>query len=96
METLVNGAAAGIMMVPYAAFFIIMACVHIAFALGVHRSARILAVHRPGTFCVSHRIWAAGALVGGVMVVLAFWIIHFSTLKPNTESQEPQNGSSNI
>jgi hypothetical protein len=65
-------------------YWLAIGIVHIFFALAVLRDAqrheRLL--HR-GTFLVSAGLWALATLVGGVIVVAIYWLIHHSTLRPS-------------
>ena len=51
--------------------------VHPAFAVGVYRDASA----RP-TYLVGTLIWTLATLVGGVLTVVAYWLVHISSLSP--------------
>lgn len=68
---------------------VVMAVVHIAFAIGVHAHAR----GRKTTF-VAPWAWTLATLFGGPFVALAYWTMHVSRLAPTREhSTEPERRS---
>jgi hypothetical protein len=56
--------------------FAVTAIVQIAFAIAVHRDATSLGDR---LIFVSPFVWAMGTLTGGVLAVLAYWILHYSS-----------------
>ncbi len=67
--------------------WLLTAIVHIAFAIAVWVDTGQMAVrqHR-STFLVGGGLWALATLIGGIMVVAVYWLVHHSTLRP----QPPQ------
>lgn len=61
-----------------------MAIVHIAFAVGVLTHAK---VRRP--MFVPGWIWALATLLTGLLGVLAYWVVHISTLSPRAKHEDP-------
>ena len=61
-------------------FFIFI--VHIAFAFGVLIDANRWSKRHMRLFLVPSLIWALAVLVGGLLVVVVYWLIHYSTLRP--------------
>jgi len=61
--------------------------VHGFFALAIKRDARRTQMQR-GLFLVGPGIWAFATLLGGITVVVAYWAIHYSTLKPEREDTD--------
>jgi hypothetical protein len=57
--------------------FAVTALVRIAFAVAVHRDATSLGDR---LIFVSPFVWAMGTLTGGLVAVLAYWILHYSSL----------------
>jgi hypothetical protein len=65
--------------------------VHVSFMIGVFVDARALAQKRGSTTFVAPLIWAAATLIGGILTVLVYWIVHRSTLNPPAlNSDEPE------
>jgi len=58
-----------------------IAIVHIAFALGVWDDARRFRVKRTGPFLVGPGMWALATLMGGMLAVGVYWLIHHSSLR---------------
>jgi len=67
--------------------FVLLAIVHVAFALAVLRDAEFIARRGEGLFLVGAGMWAFAALLGGVTIVVAYWAIHYSTLRPRKQNQ---------
>ena len=59
----------------------LLAIVHISFAFAVKRDADY-AIQKRNLFLVSPGLWAFATLLGGVTVAVAYWAIHYSTLRP--------------
>jgi hypothetical protein len=72
---------APLMMAIGIAGFVLMVIVHVAFAVGVYRDATTTLQTRTVWF-VSPFIWAVATLLGGVLVATAFWVVHYSRLRP--------------
>ncbi len=58
------------------AYYLLMTLVHVAFAAGVARDAGNVMRYRGGTILVGPYVWAFATLVGGVLVGVAYWVIH--------------------
>jgi hypothetical protein len=73
-------------------FYLIIAIVHIGFAVGVYSDAEDL-YQKTGrkTVFVNSIIWALATLIGGVFVAGVYWAIHHSTLNPNRNNVEKQD-----
>lgn len=56
--------------------------VHVAFAIGVGADAARMRDRHVGTFLVGGGMWAFATLLGGLVVVAIYWLIHHSTLHP--------------
>jgi phosphate/sulfate permease len=66
-----------------AAFWLVTAIVHIAFAFAVLADSHLLWRHlRRKTFLVGGGMWALATLLGGVFTAAIYWLIHHSTLRP--------------
>jgi hypothetical protein len=66
--------------------------VNTTFAIGVYIDAdEMFKYTNSKTFIVGKGIWAFAALLGGVFVVGIYWLIHYSTLNPNKNSQKVGN-----
>lgn len=63
--------------------WILWIIVHIAFSIGVYRDAQ---QRRP--LLVGAEMWAFATLLGGVLVAVAYWVMHHSTLR-RSESGGP-------
>lgn len=57
--------------------FAMTAIVRIGFAVAIHRDATNLGGR---LVLVSPLVWALGTLTGGLLAVLAYWILHHSSL----------------
>ena len=72
-------------------FVLCVAIVNIAFAIGVLIDSRAFAhpqdsrfpLNRRKLVLVGHTGWVLATLLGGVLVALAYWIVHHSTLRPD-------------
>lgn len=62
-------------------FFLVVAVIHVFFALGVYRDAKRISV----TLFVQPEIWLLATLLGGVLVATAYWLIHHSRLSPSVQ-----------
>ena len=61
--------------------------VHVFFALAVLADAvKIQDEKGQEMVFVSGKIWALATLFGGILVAVAYWIIHHSTLRPRSSS----------
>ncbi len=60
--------------------------VQVFFALAVLSDACKIQDQGKKMVFVSGKIWAFGTLCGGVFIVLAYWIIHHSTLRSASDS----------
>jgi hypothetical protein len=65
----------------YGLVFLLIAIVHITFALGVWDDARRFRAQRTGPFLVSPGMWALATLMGGMLAVGVYWLIHHSSLR---------------
>lgn len=65
----------------YVAYAIVIAAIHLFFAVGVFIDS--LAMKRSGgaTFLVPGFIWMLATLVGGVIPAGIYWVIHHSALR---------------
>ena len=59
----------------------------IGFAVAVKRDADNMQRQKEKLFLVSPNLWAFATLLGGVMVAVAYWAIHYSTLAPKREEE---------
>jgi hypothetical protein len=64
--------------------------VHVSFAIGVFLDAKALAQRRGSTTFVPPLIWAAATLIGGVLSVFVYWMVHHSSLNPYKAEAEPK------
>jgi hypothetical protein len=65
---------------------ILGAIVHILFAVGVYREARV--AERGGKiWFVTPAVWAIATLAGGVLVATAFWAMHCSSLRDSARAE---------
>jgi len=60
--------------------------IHFAFAIGVHIDAKHMYQEKKGPFLAGPGIWTLATLVGGIPVVVVYWVIHHSTLRPRPPS----------
>jgi NADH:ubiquinone oxidoreductase subunit 6 (subunit J) len=61
--------------------FAVSAFVHIVFAAGIYDDARKLRAQGGSTFAVGGWVWAFATLLGGILVALAYWVIHGSAVR---------------
>ncbi|MBZ9613770.1 hypothetical protein [Rheinheimera maricola] len=54
--------------------------VHLAFSAAVFNDANRLQKERGAVVFVNSWLWSLAVLVGGVLVALAYWVIHHSNL----------------
>uniref|UniRef100_A0A7C2P483 Uncharacterized protein n=1 Tax=Schlesneria paludicola TaxID=360056 RepID=A0A7C2P483_9PLAN len=73
---------AGVAMLVVFAMWIVMAIIHIAFAVAVYRDADQLSLSRRLMF-VSPGIWSLATLVGGLFAAAIYWAMHHSRLNPS-------------
>ena len=59
-------------------FVIVVAIVHISFAIGIYRDAK----QRGSAIFVQPEIWLIATLFGGIIVTIAYWLMHHSRLNP--------------
>ncbi len=59
-------------------FIIFVAIVHISFAIGIYRDAK----QRGSAIFVQAEIWLIATLFGGIIVTVAYWLMHHSRLNP--------------
>jgi hypothetical protein len=55
---------------------IVVVAVHVFLAIGVYRDAMKLTLKGSNTFAAPPLIWSAATLIGGVLPVLVYWLIH--------------------
>lgn len=67
---------------------ILVAIVHVGFAMAIKRDAKSILTRRGGLFLVPPSLWAFATLLGGVTVAVAYWAVHYSTLRPNLRKKE--------
>ena len=60
--------------------------VHIVFALAVLSDAVTIQDKGQDMVFVSGKLWALATLFGGVLIAVAYWIIHHSTLRSRPSS----------
>lgn len=53
---------------------------HLIFASAVAKDAGQLTKLGRATYLVSGIVWAFATLVGGVLIAVAYWLMHYSTL----------------
>ncbi|MEI6560590.1 MAG: hypothetical protein WCO68_00720 [Verrucomicrobiota bacterium] len=70
--------------------------VQIFFALAVLADAVKIQDQGHKMVFVSGKIWALGTLCGGVFIVLAYWIIHHSTLRSSVDSDQNSKPVSDV
>jgi hypothetical protein len=66
---------------------------HVAFAIGVGHDTRRYATRHGTTVLVDPWVWTLATLMGGVLVVVTYWLLHHSTLRPALE-EPPIDGES--
>lgn len=59
-------------------FVIVLAIVHISFAIGIYRDAK----QRGSAIFVQAEIWLIATLLGGIIVTIVYWLMHHSRLNP--------------
>jgi len=73
-----------------AVFWVLTAIINIAFAAAVYADSKFLKAHlKRGTFLVGGGIWALATLLGGILTVALYWLIHHSTLRPAPFANSP-------
>ena len=65
-------------------FVLVIAIVHISFAIGVYRDAK----QRGNAIFVPTEIWLLATIFGGVLVATAYWLMHHSRLNPAIQVRE--------
>lgn len=64
--------------------------IHLAFAWAVLDDASVTwRIERRKTLFVSGGLWALATLLGGVLVAGLYWVMHHSTLRPETPAADP-------
>ena len=74
----------------YVAYFVLIAFVHISFAVGVYLDTQYMIKTGGVPFLVSRVIWTLATLLGGIFAVLAYWLIHHSSLRSNLRPWMPR------
>lgn len=69
-----------------ALFGLCMFVVRIIFALAVLNDAVAIQEKGEKMVFVSGKIWALAVLLGGILLAVAYWIIHHSTLRSSSDS----------
>ncbi|MEN3939774.1 hypothetical protein WJU23_00650 [Prosthecobacter sp. SYSU 5D2] len=70
-----------------AALFLFM---HAMFAWGVFKDSALQFHHyQRRTYFVSGYLWALATLLGGIITVAIYWVIHCSTLRPQSPPPGP-------
>jgi bacteriorhodopsin len=70
--------------------FVAMLIFAIVLAVAVHKDAKNRMTESRGLFLLSPGIWSFLVLLtGGYMGALAYWLIHYSSLKSNHEKMSP-------
>ena len=59
----------------------VVAIVHISFAIAIKRDAEFM-MQKRNLYLVPPGLWAFATLLGGVTVAAVYWVIHYSTLRP--------------
>lgn len=61
---------------------------HLGFAIGVYIDGKRMLQQRMGPFLAGPFIWAIMTFAGGIVVIAAYWAIHYSTLRrqPSSDS----------
>jgi hypothetical protein len=73
-------------------FYLIIAIVHIGFAVGVYNDAEnLLKETGRKPFFVNSIIWTLATLIGGVFAAGIYWAIHHSTLNPYKNNDQKQD-----
>ena len=83
MMGLMGGALGGSYFLLFVTYVVLALIVRIAFASAIYNDAQV----RPARF-VKPRIWGLATLLGGVLTVGVYWLIHFSTLAPPPPSSD--------
>jgi len=66
--------------------FLVVGIVHIFFAIAIKKDAEKMIERKEGLFLVDSNLWAFACLLGGITTVVAYWAIHYSTLRPKREN----------
>ena len=67
---------------------LVVGIVHIFFAIAVKKDAERMIERKEGLFLVDPNLWAFACLLGGITTVVAYWAIHYSTLRPKRENMK--------
>ena len=67
-------------------FIIVVAVVHISFAIGIYRDAK----QRGSAIFVQAEIWLIATLFGGIIVTIAYWLMHHSRLNPTVAVRQTE------
>jgi len=71
---------------------ILVATVHISFALAVFFDAKKMVEKGTDTFLRGELIWCLATLLGGIATVTVYWLIHHSNLRPGDLPRNEKNG----
>ena len=71
--------------------FLLNALLHIIFAAGVARDVAQFNRIKASPHFVSGMIWVLATLIGGVFVLLVYWLIHHSSLGRSTFMSSKEN-----
>jgi len=70
-------------------FGVVILILHVILAIGVHADAKVQIAQKRGLFIFKPGIWAFIILLTGLLGIVAYWVIHHSTLRPrNNDSDE--------
>ena len=64
---------------------------HIGFALGVYTDGKRMFAQKTGPFLAGPFIWAIMTFAGGILTIVAYWAIHYSTLRPRFTPDSDQD-----
>ena len=65
-------------------FILVIAIIHISFAIGIYRDAK----QRGNAIFVQAEIWLIATLLGGILVTIAYWLMHHSRLNPTVQVRQ--------
>ena len=79
---LIGGLPPEITVIGMLLFWLLAAIVHIAFAFAVWSdSGQMTYRQNRSPFLVGGGLWALATLLGGIIVVAVYWLVHHSTLR---------------
>ena len=64
---------------------------HLGFALGVYIDGKRMFQQKTGPFLAGPFIWAIMTFAGGILTIVAYWVIHYSTLRPRFTPDSDQD-----